>query len=627
MKDNVDLAKDISENIQQKTKEINKALCAAIPEVSGAEDVACHLAKIPVILAGFVAFFSLVVTSDILQIAITSLGTTTNIYEKNIYFEEAARDQWMTESMSIINTNMHDQHLAMRSQLQKRHEDILNQVNIYTNCRVDLHGIDMVRDTSGPSSLDILLGGPNGDLCRCLFQPDDDGCSDIIARRRLQLDSGDGKAPKSIRDYLNGNRTQFEKFVDRYGPSVRYAGCDGFDNDKDELIDECDEDQFVPEIALPTSDEVSIVGNNVTLIGKSFKTSDEAILYLKSNIKVVDDCASDQEVMLSVNYVSNTDTAFPGEFEVQPTSTISRPTSLNGDVEDCIQEGVVWTFKVDITGKPTVFCKDNYPPELILPPNDEVEIANGTHVTIKHRSFSTPEEAVAYLSANIRVVDDCAPDVDLTLDVEYTSGTLCPGEFKVAPRHVKADREDEVGITRTFKVDITGKDTVFCIDNYPPELVLPPNAILIEDGGIERIVIQDKIFKDVSEASFFLGSLRVIDDCARDVDLDVNVTYVGGVCEESLFKVTPIHDTGCGLVSGIDRNFAVYIDNAPPLVDCEVYTQGLLGTGSGVFTDLGFSFTAVDGGKKCTATKDLVVSIEVLSNEVVATGEEVSYIT
>jgi len=53
--------------------------------------------------------------------------------------------------------------------------------------------------------------------------------------------------------------------------------------------------------------------------------------------------------------------------------------------------------------------------------------------------------------------------------------------------------------------------------------------------------------------------------------------------------------------------------------------SGLSGTGAGVFTDLGFSFTAVDGGKKCTDTKDLEVSIEVLSNEVVATGEEVRY--
>lgn len=42
-----------------------------------------------------------------------------------------------------------------------------------------------------------------------------------------------------------------------------------------------------------------------------------------------------------------------------------------------------------------------------------------------------------------------------------------------------------------------------------------------------------------------------------------------------------------------------------------------------MFKDLGFSFTAVDGGKKSTDTKDLEVSIEVLSNEVVASGDDV----
>ena len=45
-----------------------------------------------------------------------------------------------------------------------------------------------------------------------------------------------------------------------------------------------------------------------------------------------------------------------------------------------------------------------------------------------------------------------------------------------------------------------------------------------------------------------------------------------------------------------------------------------------MFTDLGFNFTAVDGGKKCTDTKDLALTIEVLSNEMVTTGEDVSLI-
>lgn len=73
-----------------------------------------------------------------------------------------------------------------------------------------------------------------------------------------------------------------------------------------------------------------------------------------------------------------------------------------------------------------------------------------------------------------------------------------------------------------------------------------------------------------------------------------------------------------------DLGEAVDIDTDPPVVSCSLGTQLLRGTGAGVFTDLGFSFTAVDGGGKCTDTKDLAVTIEVLSNEVVATGEEVS---
>ena len=52
----------------------------------------------------------------------------------------------------------------------------------------------------------------------------------------------------------------------------------------------------------------------------------------------------------------------------------------------------------------------------------------------------------------------------------------------------------------------------------------------------------------------------------------------------------------------------------------------MTGTGAGVFTDLGFNFTAVDGGTKCTDTEDLKVNIEVLSNEMVTTGEDVSLI-
>lgn len=93
---------------------------------------------------------------------------------------------------------------------------------------------------------------------------------------------------------------------------------------------------------------------------------------------------------------------------------------------------------------------------------------------------------------------------------------------------------------------------------------------------MEKVVVQDKIFKDVSEASTFLENLRVVDDCAPDVDLDVNVTYIGGLCEENLFKVTPLHDTGGDIISGIDRIFSVSIDMHPPILSCSLGTQGEL---------------------------------------------------
>ena len=54
---------------------------------------------------------------------------------------------------------------------------------------------------------------------------------------------------------------------------------------------------------------------------------------MNSNIQVVDDCASDKEVILEVTYIP--ETACPGEFQVQPTS--QRPASDG----DCFQVGVV----------------------------------------------------------------------------------------------------------------------------------------------------------------------------------------------------------------------------------------------------------------------------------------------
>ena len=118
--------------------------------------------------------------------------------------------------------------------------------------------------------------------------------------------------------------------------------------------------------------------------------------------------------------------------------------------------------------------------------------------------------------------------------------------------------------------------------------------------------------------------VSAVDDC-KDVDLIVEAKDGAPVCSAVIgIKATAL---GCGnrtVEDTTEVDIMVDIDDDPPEVSCSLGTQDLLGNGAGVFTDLYFSFTAVDGGDQCTDTEDLKVMIEVLSNEVVVTGEEVS---
>ena len=82
---------------------------------------------------------------------------------------------------------MFNQHTEMRDQLQNRHEKMVNDVNGFTNCRVELQGFDITRDPTGPSQKELLEKadidrGRKGDKsCMCIIFTQ--GCSS--GRRRL----------------------------------------------------------------------------------------------------------------------------------------------------------------------------------------------------------------------------------------------------------------------------------------------------------------------------------------------------------------------------------------------------------------------------------------------------------
>ena len=82
---------------------------------------------------------------------------------------------------------MFNQHTEMRDQLQNRHDKMVNDVNGFTNCRVELQGLVTTRDPTGPSQKELLGQadidrGRKGDKsCMCIIF--NQGCSS--GRRRL----------------------------------------------------------------------------------------------------------------------------------------------------------------------------------------------------------------------------------------------------------------------------------------------------------------------------------------------------------------------------------------------------------------------------------------------------------
>ena len=169
-----------------------------------------------------------------------------------------------------------------------------------------------------------------------------------------------------------------------------------------------------------------------------------------------------------------------------------------------------------------------------------------------------------------------------------------------------------------YQFSLTGLYVVYNADIFPPE-INAADAILL---------CANKIFPTATDAKECFnapGLISAEDDCREVVltieDKDaaacsavVEIKAVAQGCEERDPEDTTTLDV------------PVAVDNDPPEVSCTVATQGLTGNGAGVFTDLELNFTAVDGGGMCTATEDLAVTIEVLSNEVIATGgDEVSY--
>lgn len=162
---------------------------------------------------------------------------------------------------------------------------------------------------------------------------------------------------------------------------------------------------------------------------------------------------------------------------------------------------------------------------------------------------------------------------------------------------------------RDKQIDECGEDI------FPPEI----------DAGEAILHCRSKAHASASEAEGCLASSGLVsatDDCKK-VRLEFNHTE-NESCSTNV-SITAIAE-GCGerpedVTVLVVENIGV--DGDLPHVECKLGTQKLTGNGAGVFTDLKLTYVAYDTGGKCTDTEDLKVTITVLSNEVVETGEQV----
>lgn len=95
--------------------------------------------------------------------------------------------------------------------------------------------------------------------------------------------------------YLNASFTQVLELLEPPGflQGTKFAGCDGVDQDDDDIADDCHEDSYPPHLELPDffqrTPDCKVA--DAICLDKYFKGSDDAIAYLKTII-VADDCAS-----------------------------------------------------------------------------------------------------------------------------------------------------------------------------------------------------------------------------------------------------------------------------------------------------------------------------------------------
>lgn len=159
------------------------------------------------------------------------------------------------------------------------------------------------------------------------------------------------ESTQDIRDDLEAARSDIVDLLNATLVATnRFAGCNGRDEDYDQIADNCEEDLFPPEVVLRFSSETMNAGDDdvVTVSGLTFSSDEEAIAYIRDVVSVVDDCAPAEALVLEVELQNEAANACgPKTF----TATAVHPTECGMKI------GSSLVFALDVDEViPTIMC-------------------------------------------------------------------------------------------------------------------------------------------------------------------------------------------------------------------------------------------------------------------------------
>jgi hypothetical protein len=148
------------------------------------------------------------------------------------------------------------------------------------------------------------------------------------------------------------NRRRFLASVENNPDATRGSGCDGLDQDKDGVEDNCEEDLYPPTVNLPTFvGDRNVICDVELCLERNFQNESDAKEFLDSLLLPMDDCAGPEFVEMDI--VRGGGECYETLFEVTGLQTFPADSRCNKTV----LSGPPITVKLGLDGiPPSISC-------------------------------------------------------------------------------------------------------------------------------------------------------------------------------------------------------------------------------------------------------------------------------